>query len=311
MLIKPFTGNSEFFRLPTRMIKFIIFVSLLGVFLFIGGTYWVGNQLTAPAPTNIGAPPPFLPTESVQFTNSRGKLLAGWYIPGRIECGTIVLMHAIRSNRRSMLERAEFLHQAGYSILLFDFQAHGESEGNTITFGALEKDDAWAAVQFIAQQRPSAPIGVIGFSLGGAAAVFNGPELPADALILEAVYSTLEQAVVNRIRQRVGTLARPLADFLLIHLESHYGMDPRALRPIEAIRTIDVPVFVIGGTHDLHTLQSETKALFSVAPSPKELWLVKGAHHQDLYAYAPEEYKTRVLTFLNTHIGCKSTRSPP
>ena len=195
--------------------KLLFLTSILSIIILAGGTYWVGTQLTAPAPDNIGTLPPFLSGTSVNFTNSTGNLLAGWYLPGRVECGAIILMHSIRSNRRSMVGRARFLHKAGYSILLFDFQAHGESEGTTIAFGALEKKDARAAVQFVAHQRPSAPIGVIGFSLGGAAAVFNGPDLGADALILEAVYSTLEHAVINRIRQRVGSLARPLAHILI------------------------------------------------------------------------------------------------
>ena len=274
--------------------------------MLMGGTYWVGTQLTAPARANIGAPPLSLPAQSVRFPNSRGDVLAGWYVPGRPECGAVVLMHAVRSNRLSMVERARFLHEAGYSLLLFDFQAHGESEGNTVTFGALEKDDAHAALQFVAQRHPSVPVGVVGFSLGGVATILNGPTVKADALILEAVLSTLEQAVINRIRQRVGFLAPLLAHPLLFHLQFHYDIDPEELRPIDAIRSLGIPAFVIGGTHDQHTLQSETRALFSMARSPKELWLVQGAHHQDLHQYAPTDYETRVLAFLNTHIGCAS-----
>jgi len=52
--------------------------------------------------------------------------------------GTIVLMHGVRANRLSMVRRAEMLHRAGYSVLLFDFQAHGESPGSHITMGYLE-----------------------------------------------------------------------------------------------------------------------------------------------------------------------------
>ena len=46
-----------------------------------------------------------------------------------------------------MVQRAGFLRQAGYSILLIDFQGTGESEGET----------------------PGERVGVIGHSLGGAA----------------------------------------------------------------------------------------------------------------------------------------------
>ncbi len=213
-------------------------------------------------------------------------------------------MHSIRSNRRGMARRAPFLHKAGYSVLLFDFQAHGESEGETITFGDLEKEDVKAAIQFASQRHASSSIGIMGFSLGGVAAVLHGPALNVDVLILEAVNSILEHAVINRLRQRVGPLAPLLAHPLLFQLQLQYGIDLEALRPIDSIGSLNAPVFVIGGTHDQHTLQSETKNLFSAARPPKELWLVKGAYHQDFYRYAPTEYETRVLAFLNTYMRC-------
>ena len=58
-------------------------------------------------------------------------------------------MHGVRANRLVMLARARFLHKAGYAVLLFDFQAHGESSGKRITFGHLEGLDASAAVTFL------------------------------------------------------------------------------------------------------------------------------------------------------------------
>jgi alpha-beta hydrolase superfamily lysophospholipase len=64
------------------------------------------------------------------------------------------MAHAVRADRRSMLGRAEFLHRAGYSVLLFDAQAHGESPGDRITFGYLEALDAAAAVSFAVARDP-------------------------------------------------------------------------------------------------------------------------------------------------------------
>ena len=290
-----------------KCLKFFLFGSLVSIFILIGGTYWVGTRLTAPAPANIGAPPTLLPAQSVHFSNSRGIRLAGWYISGRPDCGTVILMHAIRGNRASMAGRAPFLHRTGYSLLFFDFQAHGESEGEIITFGDLEKEDVQAAIQFASQRNSSSPIGIIGFSLGGVAAVLNGAAIGADALILEAVFTTLEQTVINRIRQRIGFLAPLLAHPLLFHLQFHYGIDPQELRPIDFIHSLGIPVFVMGGTHDQHTLQSETETLFSLASSPKDLWLVKGAHHQNFHQYTQKDYETRVLAFLNKYVGCAST----
>ncbi len=82
--------------------------------------------------------------------------------------GAIILMHGVRANRLSMLDRARFLSHAGYAVLLVDFQAHGESTGEHITFGYLESRDAQAAVRFLRANAPDEKIGVIGVSMGGA-----------------------------------------------------------------------------------------------------------------------------------------------
>ncbi|MCA9473361.1 MAG: alpha/beta hydrolase [Nitrospirales bacterium] len=293
----------------TKFFKYVVWLSSVGILIILAGTYWMGTQLTAPAHTRI-SPSSFVPRpQSIQFLDPSGKQLAGWLVPGNPACGTVILMHAVRSNRLGMASRVPFLHDAGYSVLLFDFQAHGESEGETITYGALEKEDVRAAIQYVRQGNPSSQIGLIGFSLGGTAAVLTDASLQADVLILEAVFSTLDQAIVNRVRQKVGLLAPLLAYPLLWHFHFFYGIDPAGLRPIDAIHSLPVPTLVIGGTDDQHTLRSETEALFSQAQSPKELWLITGARHQDFHLYAPAEYETRVRAFLNTHLHCPQTSS--
>ena len=43
-----------------------------------------------------------------------------------------------RADRSTMVTRAKLLQHHGYSVLLVDLQAHGETPGKQITFGALE-----------------------------------------------------------------------------------------------------------------------------------------------------------------------------
>ena len=89
-----------------------------------------------------------------------------------------MLLHGVRGNRLAMLRRARLLHAEGFSVLLFDFQAHGESAGRRITFGRLEGLDAAAAVAFLLQRLPNERIGAIGSSLGGASALLCPAPLP-------------------------------------------------------------------------------------------------------------------------------------
>ncbi len=194
----------------------------------------------------IGPAPPGLHAENVTIRSTSGATLRGWFIAGRPGGGAVVLMHGVRSNRLSMVERARLLSAAGFAVLLFDFQAHGESDGARITFGHLESLDAAAAVAFVRQLLPDERIGAIGTSLGGAAALLGPAPLPVDALVLESVYPDIGAATANRIRVVLGPalgaiVARPLADLFELLLPPVLKLDPADLRPIDHIADATAP----------------------------------------------------------------------
>jgi fermentation-respiration switch protein FrsA (DUF1100 family) len=197
-----------------------------------------------------------------------------------------------------MVERAGFLHRAGYSLLLFDAQAQGESPGEHITFGYLESLDSQAAVAFLRSQLPAERIGYLGVSQGGAAALIGPAPLPVQALILEAVYPTLREAVIDRMGIRLGPLGRYLAPLLLMQVQPRVGVDPDSVAPIEGIRHIRAPLLLIAGDQDRHTLLSESQRLFEAAPEPKDLWVIPGASHVNFHRFDPAAYEHRVLEFL-------------
>jgi fermentation-respiration switch protein FrsA (DUF1100 family) len=88
-----------------------------------------------------------------------------------------------------------------------------------------------------------------------------------------------------------GLLYTPILQRLL-------GFDVSAFRPIDHAAALPCPVLVMSGTADRSTWASDTQAIFDAAAPRKELWLVPGAAHEDLYAFAPQQYRTRVLAFL-------------
>ncbi len=280
-----------------------IWVVLLLFLVAIGGaavaTWLLGGVLSAPVPREIGPLPSTLAgATTASFSSASGSRIRAWFALGRPGVGSVVLAHAVRGDRRDMLGRAEFLHRAGYSVLLFDAQAHGESEGERITFGYLEALDAAAAVSFATARDPDSPVAFLGVSQGGAAALLGPSPLPVSALVLEAVYSTVHEAVANRIAMRLGEPARLLAPLLLWQLEPRLGVSPEAVAPVRGIRNIEAPLLLIAGERDRHVTIEQSRILYGAAPDPKELWVVAGAMHQDFHRLIPREYERRVLDFL-------------
>jgi fermentation-respiration switch protein FrsA (DUF1100 family) len=252
---------------------------------------YAGYLFVRPWRPTIGPPPDDLGGTAIAFPSGSGATLRGWFVPGVPGHGAVVLVHGIHADRRVMLPRARFLHRAGYAVLLFDLQAHGESTGDRITFGAKESRDVASAVDVIRAKAPGERLGIIAVSLGGAAVLLAPRPLDVDALIIESVYPTIGQAT----RNRVGPILAPL---LLWQLRPRLGLSPDDLRPIDHIGHVRAPIFVLSGADDRHTTPEESRAMFAAAPEPKAFWLVPGAGHEDLYAVAGPEYERRVLAFL-------------
>lgn len=269
--------------------------------VFVGASWFVAGALMAPAHRMVGPPPSGYGIETVTIGSESGSDLAAWYVPCEGATATVVLFHPIRTDRRAMLGRAKLLHNAGYATLLVDLQAHGESPGENITAGYRERFDVEAAVNYVRAKDPEHRIGVVGWSLGGAAALLASP-LKIDALVIESVYPTIEEGVRNRISMRLGVLSHVLAPSLLIQLRPRLGIAPSQVRPIDHIHAVGCPILIAAGDCDMHTTLRETNRLFEAANEPKQLVLFEGAAHEDLLSSNPTRYN-EIVAFLDVYLG--------
>lgn len=215
--------------------------------------------------------------------------------------GVVLLTHGVWENRLEMVHRAEVLHRAGFGVLLFDLQGHGESQGRHITFGALEGRGVAAAAAFVRRRAPGERLGADGVSLGGAAAIL-APGLRLNALVLESVYPTIDAALVNRLRENlprpVAFVAPMLAPVFKLLMPPIIGVAAGDLRPIDHIADVSAPLLVLAGSLDTRTPVPEARALYAAAHEPKQLHIVEGAGHVDLEKFNPDGYWRIVLPFL-------------
>lgn len=287
-----------------RIIRSLLLSLGLSVVLFLTGVWTAGGILTAPVSGTVGALPKGLTGEEVRFSSASGGTLRGWFLNGRPGRGAVVLLHGVRGNRRHMTGHARFLAKAGYSVLLFDFQAHGESKGEHITFGYEESKDAQAAVRYLRERLPGEKIGLIGVSMGGAAALLADPPLKVDAMVLEMVYPSIEEAITDRLAMRLGSsVGAMFTPLLSVQMQPRLGVTPDKLRPIDQVAEITAPKLFIAGAEDLHTPLAASRRLFAAAHAPKELWVVDGAAHTNLHKHTGAEYERRVLSFLRRHLA--------
>ncbi|MBK7493183.1 MAG: alpha/beta hydrolase [Nitrosomonas sp.] len=278
----------------------ILFVTIVIATTFI--VFALGPLLTAPAPTAVSTLSADFPVESVEIPSQQGVTVHGWLARGKPGGGVLLLVHSMRSNRMEMLSRARFLKDQGYSVLFIDLQAHGETAGDHITFGLREAENVEASVAFLRKTFPAERMGAIGASLGAAAIVLAQQNLKLDAVILESLHPTLEEAVDNRLKLHFGDQGSILLPLMLWQLSFYLDVSLDALSPITRINNLNAPVLFISGTHDVHTTQPETERLYTAARFPKELWIVPGAQHFNMHSYAGREYEQRVSDFLSYYL---------
>jgi pimeloyl-ACP methyl ester carboxylesterase len=267
----------------------------------------VGELLSGAVPTAVNTLLTDLAVEPVQISpNSKsGDISApvhGWLVRGVRGGGMVLLVHSIRSNRVEMLSRARFLNEQGYGTLLIDLQAHGETPGDRITFGARESEDVEAAVAYLRNSFPGERLGAIGVSLGAAAIVLAKLPLRLDAVVLESLHPTIREAVENRLRLHLGQSGPILAPLLLSQILLRLNISPEELNPINRIGDLGAPLLLVSGTDDRHTTVAETQRLFDAARQPKELWIVPGGGHFNMHTYAGREYESRVSDFLEWYL---------
>jgi len=266
--------------------------------LAAAGAYRVESLLIGADRHPDARPPRGMNAESVTIPSESGASLAAWVFEPPDPRAVVVVLHGIHADRSTMLRRARLLVGDGFAVVTPDLQAHGESTGDHITFGFLEARDAEASVAYARKRFGRLRVGGIGVSLGGAAFALAANRAPLDALVLEAAFPTLEEALDNRVAARIGPLSRLVTPLLIFRLKSRLGLRADQIRPIEAIEGLRCPVLILSGTADRDTTPEQTEALFAAAPEPKELWMVPGAAHVDLQRYDAPGYARHVLPFL-------------
>lgn len=278
-----------------------LFLMLSGLIVLVPALAWLAGSVMvwarAPNRTTPAAPP----ARDFFLTAADGVNLAATYWPGpRPDAPGILLMHGIFAGRAGYAPQAAWLAQQGFAVLTLDLRGHGGSGSAAHTFGLMELRDARAAFDWLKQTQNGAAVGVIGISLGGAAALLgdDGP-LPAQAFVLVCVYADIDAAIRNRIAAHAPAPFPALLTPLLKHqCKPRFGVAPDRLRPIEALRMVKAPVLIVGGAADAYTPPEESRAMaLAAASQTRDLLLLERMNHDRASWANSPAYRERLKNF--------------
>lgn len=241
--------------------------------------------------------------ERVLFASADGLQLSGWFFPSGKPGPGIVLCHGFQTGRREALPVALGLRERGYNTLVFDFRAHGESEGRWTSCGFLETRDLEGAVRYL-QGRPEVVghrVGVVGFSMGAAVSILTAARMPEiAAVVADSPFATLRGVLASGFRVIFRLPAFPLANVSLWFAEKLVGVCADEIRPVDYVALVSPrPLLIIHGEADQLIPVANAHAVYATAAEPKEIWTVPGADHVEARLQDPEGYLDRVESFLS------------
>ncbi len=241
-----------------------------------------------------------------RITAPDGTRLDGWFFrPARSNGSAVILLHGISDTRAGVLDAAEFLLRAGYTVLTPDARGHGASGGDPITYGVREASDVHAWADWLVAQGGADRLYGLGRSLGAAILLESLPREPRfRAVVAEAPFAEFREIAEYRLAQNSGApavLFWPVVRLGFLYGRLRYGVDLGHASPEAALRSSTVPVLLIHGTEDQNIPVQHSRELHAANPRTTELWEIPGGHHLDLDAQAGAEYESRVLGWFAAH----------
>lgn len=272
------------------IIFFFLFTSLWAFFLYVKNPPKIISDITPDRYQHA--------YEEVSFVTKDSLTLRGWFIPSQEETAkTIIALHGWPADKGDILPFVLFLNQK-HNLLLFDFRALGESQGEYSTLGAREKEDLLAAVRYV-KSRGIKEVGVWGFSVGGAVALMTAPEAPEiKAVVSESAYASLDRMAKEAFR--VPLLRHPLGFMTGVWARALLGINIWDVSPLQAARRMDIPVLIIHSTDDEVIPFSHAELLKEALRNNEkaEFWFAENLAHGQLNS----EHQERVQDFFDRNL---------
>jgi len=245
--------------------------------------------------------------------------------------GVILFCHEYGSDMYSWARYCQVLRKSGFDIFTFDFRSHGQSghlSGYDPRFWCTDKEvsdclGALALVQAqLEEEKRDLPIGFLGISRGGCAALITAVSVPKDsplkAVLTDGAFST--DALVELFMKRwVHIFARVrfvyenhhryfwsflrwlLLKFAQIRFHCRFPSVRKNLRRIK-----HQAVFFIHGQKDSYIPKEQAQRLHDLSSLPRYLWVVPDAKHNQSVAADPNLYNALTVGFFEKYLASSS-----
>ena len=240
-------------------------------------------------------------------TNTRdGLTLKGWLVKaGPSGKGTILFLHGVGDCKIAGIPYARFFFDHGFNTFLYDSRRHGESEGRFCTYGYYEKHDVIDTINYLGSRTDVAlgTIGIFGTSMGAAVAIKAAAiDKRIAAIMAENSFATL-RSIFDDYQKRIIKLPfHYLRNIVIKRSELMARFKASDVSPLDAVKQIHIPILFIYGRKDRHINHQYSLMLYESAHTPKDLFAIELAAHNDTWQTAGKAYEQKLTEFLKSNI---------
>ena len=241
--------------------------------------------------------------ETVEISADDGVRLIGHYHAGKAPRRVIIAMHGWRSSwAQDFSLISKFWHDNDCAVLYAEQRGQGESGGDYMGFGLLERHDCLAWAKWAAERTEGKlPIYLCGVSMGATTVLMTAgfEDLP-DAIVgvcadcgFTSPHAIWKHVVEENLHIPYGLYSAAARDICRRKLQ----LSPDAYSCTDALAKCRVPVLFIHGTDDKFVPIEMTYENYKACAAPKRLFVVPGAEHGLSYLVDREGYEAAAREF--------------
>lgn len=249
--------------------------------------------------------------QKIFFSNSFNEKLSGVLeLPEHEHNAPLaILCHGFGGSKENpyILDISKKLNESNIASFFFDFNAHGESQGDffhsKISRWVDDLKSAFEAARGF-KKIDFSRTGLFGFSLGGMAALLASPMLKPKCLVAAATISDFK---TGKWSSFLGKQARDWKSKGFVKLDGknlsyNFFLDGNSKDVYSEAKLIRCPTLIIHGAKDSIVPVSQAKKLFMALKCEKKLEIIKEAGHSGLNENQYNHFLSETTKWLSEHL---------
>ncbi len=243
------------------------------------------------------------PHESVWLQSDDGLMLHATWFPQAEKQKVVICFHGYTSQgMNDYIGLSGYYLKNGYSMLLVDERAHGESEGKYIGFGCLDRKDALKWIDWTVENcGEDVQILLHGTSMGGATVLMaSGLSLPEQVkgIVSDCAFTSPKEVFTHVLKNMIHLPAFPMMQISDVMNKKFAGYGLDECNAAREVKKATVPILFIHGSGDTFVPCEMCEEIYKNCASPKQKLIVEGAAHAESYYKDTDAYEEALNEFI-------------